>query len=55
MILTDTIPGFYHQILASRGSYHTLDYFLETQVNHNSRLLQTSTGWALRPSILISY
>ena len=50
MILTYTISGFNQKILASPGAYHALDYFSEAQVNQNSRLQQTNTGWALSPA-----
>ena len=50
MILTYTVSGINQKILASPGAYHALDCFSETEVNQNSRLLQTNTGWVLSPA-----
>ena len=50
MILTYSLSGFNQKIFASPGAYHALDCFSEMQVNQNSRLLQTNTGWALSPA-----
>ena len=50
MIFAYTILGFNQKNLASPGAYHALDCCSETQVNQNSKLLQTNTVWALSPA-----